>query len=286
MSNQNQFYDQNNQQNNYWQAPPPPPKDYNSSSFAPTAPPPTYGVPKNEGQPIQDTSYDFQGESQQQTWDINNFSNRQSFIKKVYMTLSVQLLVTFIPIVLCGFLVDEDYTPSSGLFWSAWALQLGMFFVLCCGMGIARKFPANVIFLSVFTLVETYYLTVITLYYKADAVFMAVGGTFGISIAVTIMVSCTKYDFTKLLPAMFMVLLSWCLMSFWFIIFWSEALQVVYGIIGVTIFTIFLAIDTKLLLGGGKYEWDEDDYIFACLNLYLDIINIFMYLLSIFGAGD
>jgi len=292
VSSQNQFYDQNNTQNNYWQAPPPPPKDYNSSNFDSTAPPPTapssHGVPKYEERPHPEASYAFQAEqASPQTWSLDNFSNRQSFIKKVYFTLSIQLLVTFIPIVVCGLLVDEDYTPSPGLFWSGWALQLAMFFVLCCGgERVGRKFPLNVIFLAAFTLVEAYFLTIITLYYNAQAVFMAVGATFGISVAVTIMAACTKFDFTKLLPAMFIVLLGWCFTSFWFIFFWSEALQVVYGIIGTTIFTIFLAIDTKLLLGGGRFEFDEDDYIYACLNLYLDIINIFLYLLSIFGAGD
>jgi len=115
---------------------------------------------------------------------------------------------------------------------------------------------------------------------------MAVGATFGVTVVVTIMATCTKYDFTKLLPMMVCVLFGWMFVSFFFIFFWSDALQVVYGGIGVTIFTIFLAIDTKMVLGGGKYEYGEDDYIFACLNLYLDIINIFMYILAIFGGSD
>jgi len=253
----------------------------------PVAAPP-YSIAQPKTETIPQNNYQFNNNStnleSNQPWDINNFSNRQSFIKKVYLTLSVQLAVTFVPIILCALLVDDDYTPPAGLFWSAWAIQLCAFFMLCCGgEKLARKFPTNVIFLGVFTLAETYLLTVITLYYNADAVFMAVGTTFAVTIFITLMATFTKYDFTKLLPAMVCVLFGWCFVSLFFIFFWNAYMQVIYAGIGVTIFTIFLAIDTKMLLGGGRFEFDEDDYIFACLNLYLDIINLFLYLLRIFG---
>jgi FtsH-binding integral membrane protein len=47
-----------------------------------------------------------------------------------------------------------------------------------------------------------------------------------------------------------------------------------------------LAIDTQLILGGRQLEIDAEDYIFAVLMLYMDIINIFLYILSCFGGGD
>merc|ERR1712226_1172112 len=296
--NQNQFYNQQNTNQNWNQPPPVPPVDYRTG---PTAPPayttPTTQPPPNASnqQPKLDTapeaSYQFQNNStnleSNQPWSLDNFANRQSFIKKVYFTLSIQLLITFIPIILCDIFVSDNYVPSSGMFWSAWAIQLAAFFMLCCGgERLARKFPTNIIFLGVFTLAETYLLTVITLYYDADSVFMAVGATFAVTVTVTLMATCTNYDFTKLLPAMCCVLMGWFFVSFFFIFFWNSYMQVIYAGIGVTIFTIFLAIDTKMLLGGGRFEFSEDDYIYACLNLYLDIINIFMYMLRIFGMSD
>ena len=40
------------------------------------------------------------------------------------------------------------------------------------------------------------------------------------------------------------------------------------------------------MLGGKhKYSLSPEEYIFAALNLYLDIINIFMYLLGIIGSS-
>lgn len=37
--------------------------------------------------------------------------------------------------------------------------------------------------------------------------------------------------------------------------------------------------------GKHKYSISPEEYIFAALNLYLDIINIFLYILTIIGAS-
>ena len=34
-----------------------------------------------------------------------------------------------------------------------------------------------------------------------------------------------------------------------------------------------------------QYSLDPEEYVFAALNLYLDIINLFMYILMIIGAA-
>ena len=50
--------------------------------------------------------------------------------------------------------------------------------------------------------------------------------------------------------------------------------------------SLYIIYDTQVMLGGNhKYSLSPEEYIFAALNLYLDIINLFMYLLSIFGGS-
>ena len=41
-------------------------------------------------------------------------------------------------------------------------------------------------------------------------------------------------------------------------------------------------------MGGDKkrYQFDEDSYILAAVTLYLDIINIFLYILEILAEAD
>ena len=56
--------------------------------------------------------------------------------------------------------------------------------------------------------------------------------------------------------------------------------------LGVVCFTVYLAFDTKLIMGGGRFELSPDDYIEAVVQLYVDIVYIFLYLLQIFGRSD
>jgi FtsH-binding integral membrane protein len=40
------------------------------------------------------------------------------------------------------------------------------------------------------------------------------------------------------------------------------------------------------MMGGGKkYALSPEEYVFAALNLYLDIINLFMFILQIVSAA-
>ena len=64
----------------------------------------------------------------------------------------------------------------------------------------------------------------------------------------------------------------------------SRIIEIVYGGIGATIFSVYLIIDTQMMMGGNhKYSISPEEYVFAAVAIYLDILNIFLYLLRIFG---
>jgi FtsH-binding integral membrane protein len=48
--------------------------------------------------------------------------------------------------------------------------------------------------------------------------------------------------------------------------------------------SMFLAIDTQMLMGNKRYAFDPEDYINAAVQLYLDVCYMFMYLLQAFGG--
>jgi len=51
-------------------------------------------------------------------------------------------------------------------------------------------------------------------------------------------------------------------------------------------FMQYLVVDTQLMVGGHhQYSLSPEEYIFAALNLYLDIINLFMFILLITGSA-
>lgn len=47
----------------------------------------------------------------------------------------------------------------------------------------------------------------------------------------------------------------------------------------------FLAVDTQMILGNKQLALSPEEYVFAALNLYTDIINIFLYILAIIGRA-
>lgn len=55
---------------------------------------------------------------------------------------------------------------------------------------------------------------------------------------------------------------------------------------GAVLFGVYLVFDTQIMLGGRhKYAISPEEYIFAALNLYLDIVNMFLYILSMLNEG-
>ena len=64
-------------------------------------------------------------------------------------------------------------------------------------------------------------------------------------------------------------------------------MNLLYASLGALVFSLYLVFDTQLMLGGShKYSISPEEYIFAALNLYLDIVNIFIYILAIVGGSN
>jgi protein lifeguard len=76
------------------------------------------------------------------------------------------------------------------------------------------------------------------------------------------------------------------LLGIFAIIFPGRTMTLVYASLGALIFCIYLVYDIQLMMGGKhKYSISPEEYIFAALNLYVDIVNIFMYILMLIGAS-
>jgi hypothetical protein len=53
--------------------------------------------------------------------------------------------------------------------------------------------------------------------------------------------------------------------------------------VGALLFSAFIVHDTQLVVGGKKRQLNTSDYVLGAITLYLDIINLFFYLLRLFG---
>ncbi|EDO37574.1 predicted protein [Nematostella vectensis] len=219
---------------------------------------------------------------------FSDISIRAGFIRKVYSILLCQLAVTISFI--CFFLYCEPvrlYAVSHpGIFYGALAVTFVTMIAMACCEGVRRKFPTNLLFLTLFTLCEGYLLGAVSSVYKADEVLMAVGITAVVVLAITIFAFQTKYDFTMMGGFLFVALIVLICFGFLAIFFHNRVVQIVYASLGALLFALYLVYDTQIMMGGGKmYSISPEEYIFAALNLYLDIVNMFLYILQLISAA-
>ncbi|KAL4636253.1 protein lifeguard 3-like [Arapaima gigas] len=206
------------------------------------------------------------------SWDDK--SVRHAFIRKVrqlhFKNLENFLTVYFFP-------------PS--------AVYFVTHIVLVCCTGPRRKFPWNIILLALFfLLLNSHAYLIYFSYYETKAVFLALGITMIVCVCVTVFCFQTKVDFTScggffcVLGIVVMVtgIITAIVLSFKYI-FW---LHMLYAAIGAIAFTLFLAYHTQLLIGNRKHSISPEEYVFGALSLYVDIVQIFIFLLQIIGGAS
>ncbi|XP_062987462.1 protein lifeguard 1-like [Elgaria multicarinata webbii] len=216
-------------------------------------------------------------------WDDKKI--RQAFIRKVFLVLTIQLSVTFAFVTVFTFVKDVKVFVRKNI-WTYYVSYAVFFISLimlsCCGE-FRRRHPWNLIALSILTLCLSYMVGMIASFYNTDAVIMAVGITTIVCFTVVLFSMQTKYDFTScwgLLSVCLMVLLIFAILC---IFIQNRLLQIIYASLGALLFTCFLAVDTQMILGNKQLAISPEEYIFAALNLYTDIINIFLYILALSG---
>ncbi|KAI2659479.1 Protein lifeguard 2 [Labeo rohita] len=108
-------------------------------------------------------------------------------------------------------------------------------------------------------------------FYNTKSVVLCIGITATVCLCVTIFSFQSKIDITSFQGLLFIL----CMVMFF--------CAIVMGF--VVPFGYFLAFDTQLLMGNKQYAISPEEYIFATLSLYLDIVYLFTFLLQLFGNG-
>lgn len=214
---------------------------------------------------------------------------RAGFVRKVYGILSVQLLATVAIAYPLQRMSPEVVRSHSWIVILSTVVLLGtMCSMMCCG-DVMRKFPMNYAILGVMTLCMGVLVGFASAAYTWQSVALAAGLTVAIFLAMTAFAWTTKTDFTGYGPYLFAALVTLCFFGFavsllgyfgvhikWLVMF--------YDLIGVLLFTFYIVFDTQMIIGGShSVKFSIDDYCFAALNLYLDIINLFLHILSLLG---
>ncbi|KAJ8359015.1 hypothetical protein SKAU_G00155400 [Synaphobranchus kaupii] len=254
------------------------------------AAPPSYEEATAGSSPSYSGSYLGDGEMLTEfTWDDKNI--RRIFIRKVYAILMIQLLVTVAIVALFTFCdsVRSYIQTHPGWYWASYIVFFATYLTLSCCAGPRRQFPWNLILLAIFTLSLSYMTGMLSSFYNTKSVMLCLGITAMVCLSVTVFSFQTKVDFTSCQGVLFTL----CMVMFFCGIVLAIVvpfgyvpwLHAIYAALGAILFTMFLAFDTQLLMGNRRYAMSPEEYIFATLSIYLDIIYIFSFFLQLFGSG-
>lgn len=223
--------------------------------------------------------------------DINyDYIIRRGFIQKTYGILLSQLALSTLFISLTFFESVKKFlqfnieeNPLILLFLIVFIIvTIVVFVVFGCCRETARRVPINYILLFSYTLCMSFYLSLICSYFETEIVISALILTCGATIGLTIYASTTKTDFTYCGAFLFAFVIIIILTIPLFI--WT-GYYIFCCTIGILIYSLYIIYDTQLILGEFGNKYNVDDYCFAALNLYIDIIYLFIKILSILGAA-
>lgn len=213
-----------------------------------------------------------------------NRAVRHGFVRKVFGILLAQLSVTFGWMVLVAFNDSTRLYVSQNmwLFWTGLVVSFMSLLAMVCIQGAARNYPTNYMLLGVFTVAETLMLGQVAALEDGTIVLMAIGTTLALVLALVAFASQTTYDITGWHVYLYMGLSTMLLYS---IIagFVGINTGVVYSMFGCLLFSFYVVFDVQLIMGGeGRHlSIGIDDHVLAAMNLYLDILNLFLHILRL-----
>ncbi|XP_053119788.1 protein lifeguard 3-like [Hemicordylus capensis] len=214
---------------------------------------------------------------------------RQAFIRKVYSIITLQLLVTVGIVSVFTFVtpVKLFVQRNIALYFASYVVFLIIYFILVFWKSIQRRFPWNIILMTIFTLAMGAMAGIIASMHETKAVILAMIITAAVSITVTIFSFQTKVDFTTwtgfFAVLATVVIMTSCMSAVVLTYKYVPWLDMLFAAIGAIVFTLFLAYDTQLLLGHKTITISPEDYVFAAILIYIDVIYIFFYILRIVG---
>merc|ERR1740121_884578 len=181
------------------------------------------------------------------------------------------------------------------LMFGSLAISISTMCVFMCRPDLMRQSPTNYILLTLFTLAQSITVGVICVQYTQESVLIALGITCLVVVGLTVFACQTTYDFTGFGPYLFCGCL--VLMGFGFALGIAslfglndqdhpafQSLNICHAAMGALLFSAYIVYDTQLIIGGKhKHRFSIDDYAMAAISLYMDIIQLFLHLLRIFG---
>lgn len=212
-----------------------------------------------------------------------------SLMKSVYMWMTLALGITGVVALYVAQSSDLLYTifSNSILFWGLVIAEFVLVMVISARL-LKMSFSTALLLFMLYSVINGLTLSVIfALYTKASvaSTFFVTAGTFGV---MSLIGYFTKKDLSKLGGILFMLLIGLVIATLVNIFWANDTLYWITTYAGVLIFVGLTVYDTNKIKRMLECSYGEDEMtqklaLMGALTLYLDFINLFLYLLRILG---
>lgn len=227
---------------------------------------------------------------------VENADLAKDFISKVFSWMGIALMITAVTSYYFGTnenLLSLVYNPMSGMTTLGYVAMFSPFaFILVMSFGMNKLSVGSLtLIFGLFALVMGISFSSIFVSFTMASIFKTFAITAGMFIIMAILGYTTKTDLSKfgslLMMALFGLIIA--MVVNWFM--QSSTLEYIISIVGVLVFTGLTAWDVQKLkrIGAGLQYQDATTnkmVIMGALTLYLDFINLFLFLLRFFGSRD
>ncbi|OQR78944.1 hypothetical protein BIW11_06072 [Tropilaelaps mercedesae] len=212
---------------------------------------------------------------------------RNSFVIKVLSLLTSMLLMTTTVVAV----VTVSSNTQTFLLDNWWISSVAMVTLLCvsialaCSMQLRQSFPVNYILLSVMTFSQAMLLSYIVSAFQTPSVLISVAITCLGTATVAVLAMSSHWDLTHFGIHLIVALLTLVLVELLLFAF-TPSLRGVDRLVGgvaALLFSIYIAVDIQLLLGGQHFLLYHEDYIGAVITLHLDLVNVGTTLYKLIG---
>ena len=224
--------------------------------------------------------------------EMTNANTFKVLMRKVYLWMTMALMITGI--------TAAGVANSPNILALIYSSQVVMWGIIIAEFGLVMYISARLEKLSLSTATTLFALysilngvmlsSIFLLYSTAiiSKVFFITAGTFGVT---ALYGYATKKDLSSLGNILFMALIGLVIATVVNVFMKSAMFDLILSYIGVIIFVGLTAWDSQKIKHMMMVQQDADESaqklaLIGALSLYLDFINLFLYLLRIFGRSD
>lgn len=215
-------------------------------------------------------------------------SAKLGFMRKVFALLGIHLGITLIACAISIYVpkVAIFQQTTAWLYWTVLVLMIITMVVILVGNKVLRHVPYNYMLMFVFVAEMSYLVSTITSVYDPSTVMLAITTCFGICVALMFLAMTIREETLIICTFGSVILMVPMMVCLLFFMFTNIAIATtLYCLLGTILYGIYLVVDLRIIMdaGSSKYSISFDDYVIASLLLYIDIVMMFLYILSFFG---